>query len=115
MINYNFSKNGKNDCSAVLHAKYKKWIMCMMTNSTMMVIAGIIVGVVAISGIMVYATGNQENFLKEGSALAPAATQGSFASPSGLGADLNKEQWHADPYADEAAKVKAEFYKNNEK
>jgi len=31
----------------------------------------------------------------------------------GLGADLNKEQWHADPYADEAAKVRAEWEKNN--
>jgi hypothetical protein len=85
-----------------------------MTNSTLIVLAGIAVGVVAISGIMVYATANQENYLQEGSELAPAATQGSFASESGLGADLNKEQWHDDPYADEAAQVKAEFYKNNE-
>lgn len=88
--------------------------MNIMANSTTIVIAGIIVGVAAIAGIMVYATDNQQNYLVEGSELAPAAVQGSFASPSGLGADLNKEQWHEDPYADEAAKVKAEFYKNNE-
>ena len=29
-----------------------------------------------------------------------------IASPSGLGADLNKEQWHEDPFADIAQKVK---------
>ena len=107
-------KKSHNNCTAVLLDKYKKSIINIMTNSTAIVIAGIIVGVVAISGIMVYATANQQNFLQEGSELAPAAKQGSFASPSGLGADLNKEQWHEDPYADEAAKVKAEFYKNNE-
>ena len=79
----------------------------MMTNSTLIVLAGIAVGVVAISGIMVYATANQANYLQEGSELAPAATQGSFASESGLGADLNKEQWHEDPFAERAAETRA--------
>ncbi len=86
-----------------------------MSNSTTMVIAGIIVGVAAIAGIMVYTTDNQQNYVIEGSELAPAAKQGSFASPTGFGADLNREQWREDPYADEAAIVKDEFYKNNEK
>jgi hypothetical protein len=41
--------------------------------------------------------------------LSQAAKQGSFASPSGLGADLNKEQWNEDPFADEAAAVRAAY------
>ena len=75
--------------------------------SNVMVIAGIAVGVVAMIGIMVYGTANQENYIQEGAVLAPAAQQGSFASPSGLGANLNSEQWHEDPFADEAAEVRA--------
>ncbi len=79
-----------------------------MTNSTTMVIAGIIVGVSAIAGIMVYATDNQQNYVIEGSELAPAAKQGSISS-TGFGANLNKEQWHEDPFADEAAEVRKNF------
>jgi hypothetical protein len=30
-----------------------------------------------------------------------------------MGADLNKEQWHEDPYAAKAAEVRAEWEKNN--
>ena len=29
-----------------------------------------------------------------------------------MGADLNKEQWHEDPYAEKAAEIRAEFEKN---
>ena len=36
-----------------------------------------------------------------------AAEQGSIISPSGLGAELNKERWAEDPFGDEAAKVRA--------
>ena len=37
--------------------------------------------------------------------LAPAAEQGSFSSETGMGS-LNKEQWHEDPYAELAQKIK---------
>jgi hypothetical protein len=53
-----------------------------------------------------YGTVNQDNYLPDGAELAPAAEQGSFSSESGLGADLNKEQWHEDPFGDIAQKVK---------
>jgi len=76
-----------------------------MTNKSLLYI-GLAVGVIGMGAAIAYGTANQENYLLEGSELAPAAEQGSFASPSGLGADLNKEQWHEDPYADLAQKVK---------
>ena len=79
-----------------------------MSSSKAIIIAGIAVGVAAMAGIMVYGTANQENYIQEGSALAPAAEQGSFTSTSWLGPDLNKEQWHEDPFGDLAAKVRAE-------
>ncbi len=71
---------------------------------------GIVVGVIAMGLAIAYGTVNQQNYILEGSELAPAAEQGSFASESGLGADLNKEQWHEDPFADEAAAVRAAYY-----
>ncbi len=70
---------------------------------------GLAVGVIAMGAAIAYGTANQQNYLQEGSQLAPAAEQGSFASPSGFGADLNKEQWHEDPFADEAAAVRAAY------
>ncbi len=73
---------------------------------------GMAVGVIAMGLAIAYGTANQENYLQEGAELAPAAVQGSFASESGLGADLNKEQWHEDPFADEAAAVKAAYFGN---
>ncbi len=73
------------------------------------IIAGVIIGVLAIAGIEVYATINQENFLLPDAVPAPANIEGSFSSPSGLGAELNKEKWHADPFGDMAAEVKAKF------
>ena len=66
------------------------------------------VGIMATVTGVVFGTANQQNVLED-SELAPAAIQGSFASPSGLGADLNKEQWHEDPFADEAAAVRAAY------
>ena len=77
--------------------------------SNVLIYAGIVIGVAAMAGVMVYGTANQQNYILEGSELAPAAQQGSFASTSGLGADLNKEQWHEDPFADEAAAVRAAY------
>ena len=65
------------------------------------------IGVLAIAGGMVFATSNQQNYIAEDSVPAHANLEGSFSSPSGLGAELNKEKWHSDPFADEAAAVKA--------
>ena len=53
-------------------------------------------------------TANQQNYVSEDAALAPAAGQGSITSDSGLGAELNKERWHEDPFADIAQKVRDE-------
>jgi hypothetical protein len=66
------------------------------------------VGIMTVVMAVVFGTAEQKSII-EGSELAPAAQQGSFASPSGLGADLNKEQWHEDPFADEAAAVRAAY------
>lgn len=72
-----------------------------------MVYVGIAVGVAAMAGAVVYGTANQQNYVADDAQLAPAAEQGSFSSASGLGADLNKEQWHEDPFGDIAAEVRA--------
>ena len=74
--------------------------------SNTMIYAGIAIGVAAMAGIMVYAHDNQENYIPEDAVLAPASLEGSFSSGSGFGADLNKEQWHEDPYADLAQKIR---------
>ncbi len=71
-----------------------------------MVYAGIAVAVIAMGGAIAYGTSNQQNYVQDDAVLAPAAEEGSFSSPSGLGADLNKEQWHEDPYADLAQKIR---------
>jgi len=78
-----------------------------------MIYVGIAVGVIAMAGAIAYGTANQQNYVQEGAVLSQAAEQGLLPKTGGLGADLNKEQWHADPYADEAAKVRAEWEKNN--
>ena len=71
--------------------------------------AGIVVGVAAIAGIMVFGTAAQQDRIPADAVAAPATLEGSFTSESGLGADLNKEQWREDPFADEAAEVKAKL------
>ena len=76
-----------------------------MVNKILIII-GIAVGVASMAGIEIYGTMNQQNNVSDDLVLAPAAQQGSFVSPSGLGADLNKEQWHEDPYADLAQKIR---------
>ena len=63
-------------------------------------IAGIAVGVLAMAGAIAYGTANQQNYVQEDSVLAEAATQGILPKTSMLGADLNKEQWHEDPFAE---------------
>ena len=74
--------------------------------SNAMIYAGIVVGVAAMAGIMVYAHDNQQNYVPEDANLAPASLEGSFSSESGLGANLNSEQWHSDPYAELAQKIR---------
>ena len=74
--------------------------------SKALVYIGIALGVAGMGAAIAYGTVNQDNYLPDGAELAPAAEQGSFSSPSGLGADLNKEQWHEDPFGDIAQKVR---------
>ena len=76
--------------------------------SNAMVYAGIAIGVAAIAAAIVYGTENQQNYIPEDAVLAPAAEQGAFSPESGMGPTMNKEQWHSDPFADEAAAVRAE-------
>ncbi len=75
-------------------------------KSKFIIYAGIAVAVIAMGGAIAYGTSNQQNYVQDDAVLAPAAEEGSFSSPSGLGADLNKEQWHEDPYADLAQKIR---------
>ena len=72
------------------------------------VIAGVAVGVLALAGIVAYGTANQLNYVQQDSVLADAATQGVLPKMGMLGADLNKEQWHEDPFGDIAAEVRAQ-------
>ncbi len=58
-------------------------------DSKLIIIACIAVGVAAIAGVEMYGTVNQQNNLSDDLVLSEAAEEGSFASPSGLGADLN--------------------------
>ena len=82
-------------------------------SSTIIVIAGIAVGVLAIAGAIAYGTANQQNYVQEDSVLAEAATQGILPKTGMLGADLNREQWHEDPFAEKAAEVRAQWEKTN--
>lgn len=75
--------------------------------SNAMIYVGIAVGVLAMAGAVTYGTINQQNYVPDDAVPAPATEQGAFSSPSGLGAQLNKEQWHEDPFADEAAEVRS--------
>ena len=82
-------------------------------SSTMIVIAGIAVGVLAMAGAIAYGTANQLNYIQEDSVLAEAATQGVLPKTGMIGADLNREQWHEDPFGDKAAEVRVQYEKNN--
>jgi len=77
------------------------------------VIAGIVVGVLAMAGAIAYGTANQVNYVQEDAVLAEAATQGILPKTGMIGADLNREQWHEDPFAEKAAEVRAQWEKNN--
>ena len=82
-------------------------------SSTIIVIAGIAVGVLAMAGAIAYGTANQLNYVQEDSVLAEAATQGILPKTGMIGADLNREQWHEDPFAEKAAEVRAQWEKTN--
>jgi hypothetical protein len=75
--------------------------------SNALIYVGIAVGVLAMAGAIAYGTQNQQNYIPDDAIPAPATEQGAFSSESGLGPNLNKEKWHEDPFADEAAKVRA--------
>ena len=74
--------------------------------SKAIVYIGIAIGVIAMGGAIAYGTINQQNYVSEDANFAPAADQGSITSDSGLGAELNKERWHEDPFGDIAQKVR---------
>jgi hypothetical protein len=76
--------------------------------SRAMVYIGIAIGVAAMAGAVAYGTANQQNYVPADAPLAPASQQGSIVSDSGLGAELNKERWHEDPFGDIAKKVREE-------
>ena len=82
-------------------------------SSTMIVIAGIAVGVLAMAGAIAYGTANQVNYVQEDAVLAEAATQGILPKTGMIGADLNREQWHEDPFAEKSAEVRAQWEKIN--
>ena len=84
-----------------------------MNSSGYYVIGGVVVGVLALAGIVAYGTANQLNYIQEDSVLAEAATQGILPKTGMLGADLNREQWHEDPFAEKAAEVRAQWEKTN--
>lgn len=76
--------------------------------SNALIYIGIAVGVAALAGIVAYGTENQKNYIPEDAVLSEAAIEGVLPKTGQLGADLNKEKWHEDPFGDLAAKVKAQ-------
>jgi len=79
-----------------------------MIMSNALIYIGIAVGVLAMGGAIAYGTANQANYVSEDAVLSQAAEQGLLPKTGSLGADLNKEQWHEDPFGDLADKVKAQ-------
>jgi hypothetical protein len=77
--------------------------------SNTLVIMGIAVGVVAMAGAIAYGTENQKNYISEDAVLSPAAEQGILPKTGTFGADLNKEKWHEDPFAERAAEIREKF------
>ena len=74
--------------------------------SNAMIYVGIAVGVIAMGAAIAYGTENQKNYVPEDAVLSQAAEQGLLPKTGALGADLNKEQWHEDPFGDIAQKVR---------
>jgi len=82
-----------------------------MTSKALLYV-GLAVGVAAMAGAIAYGTANQANYIPEDAVLSKAAQDGILQKTGSMGADLNKEQWHEDPYAEKAAEIRAEFEKN---
>ncbi len=74
--------------------------------SNAMIYIGIAVGVIAMGGAIAYGTANQQANMSDELVLSQAAEQGLLPKTGMFGADLNKEQWHEDPFGDIAQKVK---------
>ena len=74
--------------------------------SNALIYVAIAVAVVAMAGAIAYGTENQKNYVPEDAVLSQAAEQGLLPKTGALGADLNKEQWHEDPFGDIAQKVR---------
>ena len=74
--------------------------------SNKLIYIAIAVAVVAMAGAIAYGTENQKNWVPEDAVLSQAAEQGLLPKTGALGADLNKEQWHEDPFGDIAQKVR---------
>jgi len=70
---------------------------------------GIAVGVAAMAGAIIYGTENQKNYVPEDAVLQSQADEGLLQKTGTLGADLNKEQWYEDPYAEKAAEIREKF------
>ena len=74
--------------------------------SNALIYIAIAVAVVVMAGAIAYGTENQKNYVPEDAVLSQAAEQGLLPKTGVLGADLNKEQWHEDPFGDIAQKVR---------
>ena len=74
--------------------------------SNALIYIAIAVAVAAMAGAIAYGTENQKNYVPEDAVLSQAAEQGLLPKTGVLGADLNKEQWHEDPFGDIAQKVR---------
>ncbi len=81
--------------------------------SNTMIVAAMVVGVVAMGAAIAYGTANQQNNMSDDLILTEAAKEGLLTKTGNMGADLNKEQWHEDPYAEKAAQVRAAYEANN--
>ena len=66
----------------------------------------VVVGVIAMGGAIAYGTANQQANISDELILSQAAEQGLLPKTGMFGADLNKEQWHEDPFGDIAQKVR---------
>ena len=74
-----------------------------------MIYAGLAVGVAALAAGMFYATNAQLEKIPSTVEAAPATLEGTIPPPDSLGVAINREKWNSDPFADEAAEVKAKL------
>ena len=74
--------------------------------SNALIYIAIVVAVASMAGVIAYGTANQQANMSDGLVLSQAAEQGLLPKTGILGADLNKEQWHEDPFGDIAQKVR---------